>query len=486
MKVHFLPSLFVVAGCFAASSAPFATAAEKAAAQSLDQFGQNAAADFAGKVKSTAMLKQLDAAEQADLRSQPGRPQTGTAATAADSFFKVSKIKDRWWFVSPTGEKFYSLGIDCISPSVTSKDKRDDYRQNLMRKWGDKSYRSRFLTRTTARLRSWGFNTLGNWCDETTISGSRMPYVHMGPKTWECKVEYIEGDICDAFDPSFEKETRRVAAQLGRNKDDTLLVGYFVDNELPWWNLGYDVLAMGEKAPARSEFIKQLQSEYGTVAGVNRAWGTAAKSFAELRWPGDGKSARADKDLAQYRGRFAERFYRGWYQAIKAADPNHLILGSRIPYPMDEVVAACAHNTDVLSFNHYGADLPAIYDRYYKSFGKPMLIGEYAFDSLDAGLLKAHVRVKSQAERGAGYSYMTEQLAAKPYFVGSHYFQYVDEPVNGRASDGENSFNGFVSVCDVPYRELVKAARATNARIPAIHSGTTAPTQHRPHLVSGN
>lgn len=480
---RFLPAVAVLSAGFLLTSADLQGAPPAASRPvPLDQFGQNAAVDFPGKIKSAAMLKQLDAAEEADLKRHPSVGCKSTQVDQPGSFFKVQKIKDRWWFVAPSGEALYSLGIDCIGSSVKSKDGRDDYRANLIRKWGEKNYRNRFDQRTVVRLRSWGFNTLGNWCDATTVARCRMPYVHTGPKTWECKVAYIDGDICDAFDPAFEQETRRVAGELAKNKRDKMLIGYFVDNELPWWNLGYDVLAMDTEAHARRKFIKQLQAKYESIGALNKAWGTSAKSYAELQWPGDGKSSAADKDLAEYRGRFAERFYRGWYNAIKAADPNHLVLGSRIPYPMDEVVAANARYTDVLSFNHYGADLPSAFDRYYKAFGKPLLIGEYAFDSLDAGLQSAHVQVLSQAERGTGYRYMTEQLAAKPYFVGSHYFQYVDEPVNGRAPDGENSFNGFVSVCDVPYAELVQAARNTNARVYAIHAGTVAPTARRPHM----
>jgi agarase len=51
-----------------------------------------------------------------------------------------------------------------------------------------------------------------------------------------------------------------------------------------------------------------------------------------------------------------------------------------------------------------------------------------------------------------------------PAFAGCHWFQYLDEPLTGRALDGENSNIGLVSVTDTPYPELVAAARA-------IHSG---------------
>jgi len=61
-----------------------------------------------------------------------------------------------------------------------------------------------------------------------------------------------------------------------------------------------------------------------------------------------------------------------------------------------------------------------------------------------------------------------------PYIVGSHYFQYWDEPITGR-SDTETAYNGFVNIADIASAPLVAAARATNARIYAVHAGVEAP-----------
>ena len=45
-----------------------------------------------------------------------------------------------------------------------------------------------------------------------------------------------------------------------------------------------------------------------------------------------------------------------------------------------------------------------------------------------------------------------------PRFVGTHWFQWQDQPLTGR-SDGENYQIGFVTITDAPYPELVEAAR---------------------------
>jgi hypothetical protein len=139
------------------------------------------------------------------------------------------------------------------------------------------------------------------------------------------------------------------------------------------------------------------------------------------------------------------------------------------------VIAACAPSVDVMSLNHYrpGPDL-AMLERVYAAAQTPLFIGEYGHNSLDEGLLTAAVPVAGASERGTGFRYYTEQLAAVPYVIGAHYFQYRDEPITGR-SDGETAYNGFVNVADVASEPLVAAARATNARVYAVHAGVEAP-----------
>jgi agarase len=50
-----------------------------------------------------------------------------------------------------------------------------------------------------------------------------------------------------------------------------------------------------------------------------------------------------------------------------------------------------------------------------------------------------------------------------PAFVGCAWFEYVDEPLTGRAYDGENYNIGFVTITDTPYPEMVEAAKTVHA-----------------------
>ena len=315
--------------------------------------------------------------------------------------------------------------------------------------------------------------------------GGRLPYVTMGPRAGTMTVPELAHDIHDPFHPDFPAQARKACEPLARFAGDPYLIGHFVLNEVGWGGFHRSVLELPAGVPGKARLLAKLKKRYGTIQRLNQRWDTSASSFEELRWPKKGDPPLTDaakKELAEFRGEAAEAWYRGWREAIRSVDPNHLILGSRLHHGNRpaEVVAACARWMDVVSFNHYDVEVPAEeFDRYYRIAQKPFLIGEYGFFSLDSGLLTTAVPVSNVEERGTGFRWYTERLAALPYFVGGHWFQYLDEPITGRF-DRETAFNGFVSVGDVPYPALVTAAQETNARIYAVHAGTVPPYARQP------
>jgi hypothetical protein len=70
------------------------------------------------------------------------------------------------------------------------------------------------------------------------------------------------------------------------------------------------------------------------------------------------------------------------------------------------------------------------------------------------------VSVADQDARGRAYRDYVRGALQHPQFVGTHWFQYQDEPATGRVYDEENYQIGFIDVADTPYPEIVGAARA--------------------------
>lgn len=99
-----------------------------------------------------------------------------------------------------------------------------------------------------------------------------------------------------------------------------------------------------------------------------------------------------------------------------------------------------------------------------------------------AGLqVTATVPVKGQKARATGCRFYTERLAAQPYFIGGHFFQYLYEPVTGRF-DRDAAFNGFVNVAGIPSPDTGRAARASHAPIYRLHAGKLKPFGRSPEV----
>jgi hypothetical protein len=156
-------------------------------------------------------------------------------------------------------------------------------------------------------------------------------------------------------------------------------------------------------------------------------------------------------------------------------DPNHLNLGLRFGGSAPDEIIKASKGFDVFSFNNYGYVVnPNTIKRIYELTGLPMVIGEFHFGVPGRGLAPGLAQTLNQEERGVAYSYYVENAASDPAIIGTHWFQWIDQPSTGR-NDGENYNIGFVDVTDRPYRELVNSARETFNRLLNVHSGKEPP-----------
>lgn len=99
-----------------------------------------------------------------------------------------------------------------------------------------------------------------------------------------------------------------------------------------------------------------------------------------------------------------------------------------------------------------------------------MMIGEFHFGVPGRGLAPGLAQTVNQTERGVAYRYYVENAAANPAIIGTHWFQWGDQPPTGR-NDGENYNIGFIDVTDRPYSELVEAAKEIFKQLFNVHSG---------------
>ncbi len=334
-------------------------------------------------------------------------------------------------------------------------------------------------------MRAWGMNTIANWSDPRFVEKREFSYT----ATFGTRGRKIAGSsgwlgsMVDPFSPEFA-ENLRVSAEkeAKRSGSDPLCIGWFVDNELNWGEdareIGRAVLKSAPDQPAKAEFRRILEAKYGSVEALNEAWGTEYGSWegflAADAVPDEG---RCGVDLEAMHRAVARRYYSTVRDAVNAAAPGILYLGSRIASgASDSVYEECARFCDIVSVNVYKrAPLRALPP---ESDDKPILIGEFHFGAKDRGPFNGGlVTVSSQAERAQCYLDYLRACLESPNIVGAHWFQWMDQPLTGRG-DGEDFQCGLVDVTDAPYPETIAAIQEVAAGIyPSLPPRTSTPTK---------
>jgi hypothetical protein len=477
----------------------------------VDEFGQWIPAEWPGKAKTIEDLK--TAWDQEDKTLQSGDLGVskyggflGTKARAT-GFFHIEKIDGKWWFVDPEGYLFFSTGscgigprselsriqgreyiFDTLPPAgLTAMNQRPGnqvnqpatapagqqtgaqqtqttatpnqparrggssfYTWNLTRRYG-MDWSPKWIDMTVRRMQSWGINTVGNWSDGSLGNSHRITYVATvsgwGIETGVMGLPDIYGaDYASRVDAAAKR-------QCATRKDDPYLLGYFIGNEQPW--------------PGReTELVKTI------LEGGETPMQLELKKYLAA---GDTPERRKEFAYATF-----TKFISTVYKAIKKYDPNHLNLGIRYGgSPPDDIIKASKGNFDVFSMNVYGYSINQnTMNKIYDLTGLPIIIGEFHFGTPGRGLAPGLAQVRNQEERGVAYRYYVENAATHPALIGTHWFQWVDQPSTGR-NDGENYNIGFVDATDRPYTELNNAAKETFKRLLDVHSGKIPPVSRQ-------
>ncbi len=71
-------------------------------------------------------------------------------------FFSIERCGDRWWFTTPSGERFWSIGMNHIDSAALRFEESGGVWE---REFGNSL--EGWLLRVADDLRDWGFNTVG-------------------------------------------------------------------------------------------------------------------------------------------------------------------------------------------------------------------------------------------------------------------------------------------------------------------------------------
>lgn len=489
----------------------------------IDTFGQYRHATWPGKVGALEELRQRRDQEARELQEATTRRSwdryggwSEGPQLAATGFFRVQKHDGRWWLVDPEGRLFWSHGVDCVMAlDFTPVDERATWLvdspiedaafaefvsshafalkghfagrsprsfsfagANLRRKYGP-DWKSSYPHLVQQRLRNWGLNTLANWSNAGVARLRQTPYTDSLQTEHDPMIEGSEGywgKFPDVFDPAFADGLRRaLAAKKGGSVNDPWCLGYFSHNEMSWGDevsLAEATLRSRSSQPAKRAFLERLRARYAEIERLNQKWGTTHASWAAfLASTEPPERAKARPDLEDFYGQLAEQYFRTVRDVLREAAPHQLYLGCRFAWANARAAAAAAKYCDVVSYNLYQRSIADfVFDG---GADVPLLVGEFHFGALDRGLFHTGlVPVADQAARAGAYRAYVEGALRHPQFVGTHWFQWQDEPTIGRVYDEENYQIGLVDIADTPYPEMVAALRSLGDSLYRTRSST--------------
>ena len=538
----------------------------------VDRYGQNAKAEFAGKIHSD---EELIAQRDAEIESLAGGAPMADRSRfggwidgpqlEGTGFFRTEKVDGKWALVDPEGYLYFATGLDIIrlanSTTMTGYDFDEDrivqrtaddttpedsmglnpvsaeaiptrhlvsemraklfewlpeygdelgnhfgyrrashsgpldkgetysfYSANLERKYGEDapySYLDAWEEVTVDRMLNWGFTSLGNWTDPRYYDQQRIPFFANGWIIGDFKTVSSGNDfwapLPDVFDPLFEERALVTARQVADEvQGSPWAVGVFIDNQKSWGRsetresqLGIVLHTLrrdGGDVPTKRVFTNMMRDKYETIGALNDSWGTSIAGWDEFDAGIDSglRSAAEEQDYSVMLFAYADRYFSVVRNAVKTYMPNHMYLGARFAdWGMPpEVVRAAAQYADVVSYNLYKEGMHPETWGFLADIDMPSIIGEFHFGATDSGLFHPGLlHAADQEDRARLYQEYMHSVIDNPYFVGAHWFQYIDSPITGRALDGENYNVGFVSVADVPYAPMVEAAKELHSEL---------------------
>ena len=351
----------------------------------------------------------------------------------ATGFFHVQEIDGRWWFISPEGHGFISMGMNHLDlAALKHLDNIHIFRQRYS------SDTETFIRKGIAEpLRDWGFNTIG-WTQEC-VGGVWMdpkrPLRHSHEWTYRqfrtAGLPFIHNFVFaeietfnfvprypDLFDDDFENWADYLARSVCVDMaDEPLLLGY-ADVPVP-----------------------------DLVSGRKGSWA-------------EGLDLNSNADLDKLK-RMVRRYFEVTTKAIRRYDKNHMLFGPRFrpgPACPDWLMKIAGEYFDVLLCNNFVplkkfAGGP---DHWHAITSRPILIADMAFLA-PTELLKfppgAPAYVPDQAARGQAYVRFNQEALRRPYILGQHWCAFLEN---------RNRKSGIKNYLDEPYSECVNRMKEFN------------------------
>ncbi len=347
-------------------------------------------------------------------------------------FFHTEIIGGRTYIIDPLGNPYFAVGVDeFVMYNHTY----------ALERYGTEAA---YYEATTKKLQEMGINTahvsqkdkilavedgLSVVVDLSVVGA----YMFSLGRSQISEGQFPHNNTINVFDPDFRKMTNKnVVAEItvGGYAENPRILGYTTDNELPG---GTDIL---------TRYLTLNTDEPSNAFSYAVAWTWLAR---KMNTPAPTLADYLESpDLLEMNSEFLGFIYATYYgvarEAIEAADPNHMYIGSRVASNcrFDEgYLRAAGYYLEVITTNLYtGLHFPWEYlINYYRYAGKPFLITEFYAKAMDAiddhGFIMANSTgagsvVKTQQERADYYEHQAMLLLESNACVGWTWYRMLD------------------------------------------------------------
>lgn len=440
--------------------------------------------------RNTTWLSQVDT----DVYGAPNSPPWTDQATG---YYRVKKVNNYWWLLSPEGKPVFFVGLDGV-PAIydplaastiyagrenlfeqlpTVRDAPQSrayfYNSNLATKYGA-GWETSHWQRSLDRVRAWGFSGAGKWKSQvpTGIAPS-LPRSGVTPElpvipVWSFPTQIgtapgINGTLVgfpDVYNPAavaaFEQFIRN---QIGSRVAEMSVVGWSLGNETHGIVTSSNIRAILTQPnqpadTAKAKLIDQIiTSVYGgSASAAAQAWQAGGATTAAQLYAASLNSV-TPSDVNQMRDLFERKLHQTYYETIKRVDGNHLYFGFWIvpnQWVSSDDWRIMAEWTDVIGYDHYAATHnPALYRDLSQGFDKPIFNGEFSFPPSYGGArgfgtafpFTTGVATFDDTEAGSRYAAFLDAARQDPRCIGVSFFMYIDQMITGRDSGNPFGFS---------------------------------------------
>lgn len=474
----------------------------------IDKYGQFVHSEWTGKIHTDSDFKKHLLKESEFEKSLPPLPERDDFGglicedikLEATGYFRVEKVRGRWFFVTPSGNLFWSIGVCAFDMSNSTRitgrenyfspDAKIDEQEFLERLPFDKTKsnffcfnernihikygknRSAHLDTSLRRIQKWGINTLGCWSNKDTVKLSSRPFCAL--MEYPAVPEITTGGMAtsplslpDFYSDEFPNLLASKIKNIAGDLQNPLCLGVFAGYKLFWQRserfelLPRAVLSSPASQNAKIALRKMLENKYEHISKLNAAWSSSYKSWNDFLSIRDffPNTPQSKIDMDEFSSDYTERYFKLCSDAVKAVNPKILFLGSRFaPNTPDIIIAVASKYCDAISLANYpksteDVKLPE------NSSDKPILLCEFNFCAQDRGVFGGgHSPVKTTDEAAKLLDAFINSAAESPSVVGVHWMRWIDAPASAK-HNGENSASGLIDICDTPIYPLVLALR---------------------------